>query len=404
MEIRLILIALKRNKLGALLIALQIALTLAIVCNALFIIHQRTERMQRPTGIDEANIFTFMSQWVSEPPNLEARIAADLAALRNLTGVIDAYRTESFPLRGGGSSSSLNLQIDQVKPTARSTMYLTDEHAMQALGFRLRAGRWFEPEEIGNKYPNDFVTPANIVITQALAEKLFPAAGALGKSVYLNNKQTNIVGIVERLQTPWASSSWGEGFIENATLLPLQMISNLAYYVVRTQPGQREQIMQTSQRTLMELSRARVIDRVRTFDETRGRAYRGDRAMALMLGTVCALLVAVTAFGIVGLTSYWVAQRRRHIGVRRALGARRIDILRYFHTENFLVVSAGSALGIVLAVGGNFWMVRHFEMQRLSLSFVLVAVAIVLALGQVSVLWPALRATLVPPSLATRPE
>ena len=135
MEISLILVALKRNKLGALLIAMQVALTLAIVCNALFIIHQRTERIKRPTGIDEANIFTFSSQWVSDPPDLDARIAADLAALRRLPGVVDAYRSESFPLRGGGSSSSLNLQPDQVKPTARSTMYLADEHAMQTLGF-----------------------------------------------------------------------------------------------------------------------------------------------------------------------------------------------------------------------------------------------------------------------------
>ena len=102
MEIVPILRALKRNKVGAILVALQIALTLAVSANAMSIIQQHLAAMGRPTGMDEANIFTCQNHWVGDPENLRASIEADLAALRNTPGVVDAEATKVIPLRGGG--------------------------------------------------------------------------------------------------------------------------------------------------------------------------------------------------------------------------------------------------------------------------------------------------------------
>jgi putative ABC transport system permease protein len=110
----------------------------------------------------------------------------------------------------------------------------------------------------------------------------------------------------------------------------------------------------------------------------------------------------ITAFGIVGLTSYWVAQRRRQIGIRRALGATRHAIVRYFQTENLLIAGAGAAIGVALALSLNLWMVNSFAMQRLHTSYALVGAIVVLILGQAAVLWPALKAASIPPALATR--
>ncbi len=110
----------------------------------------------------------------------------------------------------------------------------------------------------------------------------------------------------------------------------------------------------------------------------------------------------MTAFGIIGLTSYWVSQRRRQIGVRRALGATAGNILRYFHTENLLIVGAGSLLGILLGLAANLWMIRGIEQARLPPLYLIVGTLGVVALGQLAVLWPALRATAVPPAIAAR--
>ena len=64
--------ALRKHKAGAILIAMQIALTLAIVCNAVFIIGQRIERIHRPTGLDENDLFLVSQQWVGAPSGDDA--------------------------------------------------------------------------------------------------------------------------------------------------------------------------------------------------------------------------------------------------------------------------------------------------------------------------------------------
>src|SRR5580658_700634 len=105
MQLRPILSAMKRNKVGAILIAVQMAITLAILCNGLFIIEQRVALSKRPTGADEDNTFVILNQWVGNPPDLAAKWQADLAALRALAGVTDATATNTYPMSNGGSAS-----------------------------------------------------------------------------------------------------------------------------------------------------------------------------------------------------------------------------------------------------------------------------------------------------------
>jgi putative ABC transport system permease protein len=114
------------------------------------------------------------------------------------------------------------------------------------------------------------------------------------------------------------------------------------------------------------------------------------------------VLMLVTAFGIVGLASFWVQQRRKQIGVRRAVGATRGDILRYFLAENFLIVTGGILLGVVFALALNLVLMEQYEVPRLPLYYLPIAAAALWALGQLAVLAPALRAAAVPPVVATR--
>ena len=130
--------------------------------------------------------------------------------------------------------------------------------------------------------------------------------------------------------------------------------------------------------------------------------FANDRAMAGMLVGVIVALLTVTGLGIVGLASFWVGQRRRTIGVRRALGATRGDILRYFQTENFLLATFGIVLGMLLAYGISLFLMLHYELPRLPLIYFPVGALALWLLGQLAVLGPALRAANVPPVVATR--
>ncbi len=124
--------------------------------------------------------------------------------------------------------------------------------------------------------------------------------------------------------------------------------------------------------------------------------------MATLMSIVCTALLLVTAAGSVGLASFWVGQRHRLIGIRRAPGATRGDILRYFQTENLLIAGVGVVVGVMTAIGLNVWLVTHYEMARLSPVYLLTGAAVILVLGQLAVLQPALRASRVPPVTATR--
>ena len=124
--------------------------------------------------------------------------------------------------------------------------------------------------------------------------------------------------------------------------------------------------------------------------------------MAWLLLTVIVSLLVVTALGIVGLASFWVQQRTKQIGIRRALGATKGQILRYFQTENFLLATVGIALGMLLAYAINQVLMSKYELDRLPLYYLPVGALALWLLGQVAVFAPARRAASVPPAIATR--
>jgi putative ABC transport system permease protein len=404
MEILPILSALRHNKVGATLVALQIALTLAVVANALSIIQNHMSNMRRPSGMDEAHIFTLQNHWVGQPENLRVSIEADMAALREIPGVVDAAATNAYPLLGGGMSWRVSTKPDMRDgPSASTSLYLQNAHGLEAMGLKLVGGRWFLPAEIGEWELNLKASPS-AVLTLALARKLFPTANPVGQVIYLVgiDSPAQVVGVVERAQAPGPAQAFGDIRTDYSTFLPFQFVNNGLSYIVRTRPGQLVAAIRATPDRLAQITRQRVIDRLGPFSETRTRAYQIQKSESWLLGAVVGLLLAITAFGTVGLTMYWVSQRRRHIGLRRALGARRADILRYFHSENLLIAGSGALLGVTGGLGANLWMTAHLGMPRMSPVYIGTGAVLVLLLSQLAVIWPAFRAASIPPSLAAR--
>ena len=403
MGFRPILSAMRRNKFGALLIATQMAVTLAFLANALTLVEQRVAWSGRPSGLDEANIFVIHSETVDDTGDLAARQSSDVDALRALNGVVDAYATDMYPLQGGGWIETVNLTADQKTPSAFAAHYMGDDHALRTMGLKLIAGRNFMPDEIVNRTENDLPMPSGFIVTKALAAKLFPQGNALGQPIFVENeKPIAIIGIVDRLQGPMTTATgFDSTYSENSILTPYRLIGERNVYMVRVQPGRLNAVMKAAEQKLMQLQGNRILQ-TRSMPDVRADAYRGDHGLIVLLTCICMALLVVTAFGIIGLTSYWVAQRRQQIGIRRALGATRQAIVRYFQTENFMIAAAGSAVGIAFAIALNLWMVRSYEMVRMDNSRAIVGAVIILLLGQFAVLWPALRAASIPPALATR--
>jgi putative ABC transport system permease protein len=403
MELRPILSAMRRNKFGALLIASQMAVTLAFLANAITLVEQRAAWSSRPSGLDEQDIFVVTTESVDHLSDSAAREAADIAALRALPGVVDAYTTNMYPMQGGGWIDTVTLTPNQKTPTAVTANYMGDEHALNTMGLKLIAGRNYTAAEIETKRPPNDPPFSGLIISKALAEKVFPNENALGKMIIFDSEQASpIIGIVDRLQGPITSATGlFASYEENSVLIPYVLIGDSNNYMVRVQPGKIDALMKAAESKLYALDENRILHS-KSMQQVRADAYRGDHGLIVLLTCICLALLIVTAFGIVGLTSYWVAQRRQQIGIRRALGATRQAIVRYFQTENFMIAAAGAAAGIACAIALNLWMVRSFEMVRMDNSRAIVGAVIILVLGQFAVLWPALRAASIPPALATR--
>jgi putative ABC transport system permease protein len=396
-NIRPIASALLRNRTGATLVALQIAIGLAVLVNAVYVVQQRVEKISRPTGMDIDNVFVVGSAGFAKDFDYLGTMTEDLAYLRSLPGVVAASPANAIPLSGGGSSNGITNVPN--KPDPESANYFEmDEQSVAALGVTLAAGRPFDASEILPPTQSSEWVP-EVILSKPLANALFPDGNALGKTVYdgLNSPAT-VVGIIENMHGSWPG--WDK--VDHTMLVPRLPSGPNVVYMVRAKPGQRDALMRTVEEHMGSSNPGRLLRWVRTLNYFKDNSYLDDRNMAIFLVTVTAALLAITALGIFGLATFNVSTRIRQIGTRRAVGARRMDIVRHFLVENWMVTSAGVVVGAGLALAIGYWLSVKYELPRLNLYYLVGGFVAVWILGLLAAWQPARRASAISPAVATR--
>src|SRR6185437_61115 len=300
MEIQPILAALRRHKLVMWLLILEIALTCAIVCNAVFLIAQNVQRMNMPSGIAEHQLVQIRMAYINNRPDAEARARTDLAALQQIPGVTQAALVDKVPF-GSGNNSNIKLQPEQQQPSLNAGLYF-GKNLLQTFGVELIAGREFRAEEfvtiaqaltgVNGNNPKD--VPHVAVITKAMAQRLWPGQNALGKTFYVGKDiPLRVVGILARLTRPNRLQS-GPGF---SFVVPISetMGDNGSSYVIRCAPQDRARVLAAAAAKLKQIDPNRVLLEHRTYDQVRAEFFQNDRAMAGTLVGVCLALLVVTA-------------------------------------------------------------------------------------------------------------
>jgi len=390
-----------RNKTGVILIVTQIALTLALMINGITIVQERTRMMARPSGVDETNTFHLNSAGFSETFNAQVTAEEDLRAIRSTPGVASAIQMNAIPLSGGGWSMGLKTEPGDDLDSTGVAVYFVDEYGLDALGVELIAGENFSTADVTWRQDGDTQWPDKTVLSRSMAEALFPEDfyQAVGSTVYIGDDQPmTVVGIVDRLQAPW--NGW-DG-VERSMLVPQRTAFNGTRYFIRAEPDARDTLMPQIEQLLAERNRERIIAGMQSMEDTRERSYRLDFVLITILLVIMSVLLAVTTLGVGGLTNFNVTRRTKEIGTRRALGATRPAILRYFLVENLLFTSIGVVLGAVIAIGLNMLMVEAFNIPRMPWYLIPTGIVVFLVVGQLAVYFPARRAALVSPAVATR--
>ncbi len=404
MELRPILSAMLRNRTGAVLVALQVAITMAVLVNAAFIINDRMKLLAQPAGVDVDNLLSILIYAFDPNYDWDGERRQDLDVLRSLPGVAAATTMNSLPLSDSGWSSGWRLEKDKEESDVSSAIYAIDEFGLETLGMKLLEGRWFRADEVRMldlTGGSDFVD--SVVVTESLARKMFAGESAVGKPLYTSTGESvTIVGMTSDVAAPWPKSAENEtGGLYNTTFLPARSAPPVARYVIRAE-SDAAALAPDIEKALTDRGSGRVVMEMKLHSEIVDETYGGDIAMIRMLTTVIVLLLAVTSLGVVGLASFNVRSRTKQIGTRRAVGARRRDILRYFLVENAVMTGIGVALGTLLTFALNLWLVENYDLARLDPTWVPLGILGLLLLGQIATLAPARRASLIPPAVATR--
>lgn len=402
MEIGPIVRALLRNKLGVLLIALQIAFTMTVVINAVFIINERSRLMARPSGMDESNLFALYSIGFGDNFNEEITVSDDLAMLRNTPGVVDASVINAIPVSRSGSSTGVQVVQDPTQPSVATAHYSADAQALNTMNLNLVAGTGFTSADVQWRSNDDASTASKAIVSAALARELHPHLAlndVVGTSLFIPGRgMVQVVGVVDRLQAPWPEST----MVERSVIVPEVRLDGFSIYMVRTVPGERDRVMAEVEDLLVAANSSRIIRELRSLDDIREESYRIDSVMRTILEAVIITLVFITSMGIVGLAVFGINKRRKQIGTRRALGATQMQILRYFMVENLLITGVGVTLGAVLTLALSITLTTNFNMPTMAWYYTPLGMLALILVGQMAVFGPSSRAARTEPAIATR--
>lgn len=416
MGFRHIISALCFNRLTAFFLIIQTTLACAILTNVLFFIAQQMHPMLQPSGIAEGSVLYVDNigfPMTVDPTSGNISGGTRLADLRDaearvgaMSGVQAVSISLGMPLTQGFDAEGAWWTTDG-KKSEKASLYLGD-HLIQAWGLQLTSGRDFKADEVTTIDGMQGSIDAPVaIIGESLARKLFPDGHVLGQRIVMGTEADDprpvVIGVVRHL----AGREMADlAHAHTGVIMPIIpgdgfMMANIS---VRTKPGQREQVLRALPSQIkrsLHLTHAAKL-RIRSFEDIRAAYFSNNRNMILLLLGVTVAVITITVIGIMGLTGFWVQRRRRQIGIRRALGATRRNILHGFMLENLIVVGVGIVLGMIAAYIGNLWLMTHLEMARLPLLYLPVGAAMLCLLGQLAVLSPALRAAAVPPVVATR--
>ncbi len=419
MEFGPILRAMRRSKVRYGLIVAEIALTLAIVTNGVNMIRAARDKMATASGFDDEHIITVRSTPFApafkEDGYRDNGLHRDLDAMRTIPGVRAVSNSRFIPWQGGGSSMETR-PLGSNGPMLRNQVYNADEGTLDALGAHLVAGRNFTREETDSETlrmrmlfatsrpvdetgrPKEKVSQ-DVIISRAFGELAFGAGPYLGRRLEdTDGDRYNVVGVIDRFYNPY-----GWPIHEYVMFFPGRS-SNFEFgnpYLVRTSPGGRAEVLAAIEKTLLAVDPGRNV-KAQPLTDIKERYHSASALLVKILTLVIFLLVFVTSLGIVGLTVFSVAERTRQIGTRRALGAQRADILRYFLLENWIVTGMGLALGVVLAYALNVALVTRLSGSRLEPFLIVIGVVLLWVAGLTATWFPALRGARVPPAVASR--
>lgn len=349
-----------------------------------------------------------------DPNNAQSFYKELLARLRALPGVEAAGATDLMPLSGNDHEKEFYI-AGRPKPQRKTAtpdafFYMTTPGYLHAMGISVLRGRYFTDQDTLKSQPV-------VVIDRAFARTYFPHQDPIGRDIILPDQgfdtPREIVGVVDHVKTfgPAGLKNWK---VQSQLYFPIAQIPDQFYksanmvlnltLVVRTSIDPRGMIA-TVTGALHSIDNGVAVNAMQTVDEMERLSVASQRFTMILMALFAALALVLAAIGIYGVISYAVSQRTHEVGIRMALGAQKVDVLRLVLGQGIRLSLIGVGIGIFAAFGLTRLLSTLLYGVKATdpLTFITVAL-ILLGVALLACYIPARRATKVDPMVALRYE
>jgi putative ABC transport system permease protein len=382
----------------------EVALSLVLLIGAGLMIRSFWKLQNVNPGFDTSNALAMSVALTptryAEPHQQLAFLDRAIEQIRAVPGVSSVGATTTIPLGGGGSTQPFSIEGRPAGAVAEQPMaqtrYITSDY-FRAIGIPLRQGRFFSDQDRDNSVPV-------VIISEAMARRFWPGENPIGKrltpSFHLEQGAREIVGVVGDVKASGLD-------VDSAAMMYLpykQSPRPYMSFVVRTALNP-ESLVQPVSAAIYSIDKEQALTDVETMEQVLTESLSGRRFNMSLLLTFAAAALVLAAVGVYGVMNYTVTLRRREFGIRMALGASRIDVLRLVLGQGLTLTLIGAAAGLISAYALTRLMASLLYGVTATdyLTFASVS-AVLIAVGVAASYVPARRATKVNPTIALRTE
>ena len=400
-----------RGRAQAVLVTVEMALALVLLIGAGLMIRSLNAIWKVDPGFRSDNVLTF---GLSLSPSMKtATPEATHAALTELSNRIAAtpgVRAVSFsagaiPLAG---EDDLFFWIEgQPKPASQSEMnmalvYRVEPGYLTAMGIPLKRGRFFSNQDDARTQSQPVV-----VIDEVFARKYFGDTDPIGKRINQDGQAPQqIVGVVGHVKQ-WSLDADESESLQAQLYEPFRQVPvgwSGVGVVVRSEGGSSASF-DSIRKVIQAHNKQNVISRPQTMNEVIAASLAQQRFMMILLDSFAVTALLLASLGLYGVISYLVGQRTHELGIRLALGAQRSDVLRLVLSHGMKMALAGTALGLVAALGLTRLLAKMLYGVSATdpITFAVIAM-ILISVALFACFIPARRATKVDPLVTLRYE
>jgi putative ABC transport system permease protein len=382
----------------------EVALSLVLLIGAGLMIRSFWKLQNVNPGFDTSNALTMSVALTpsrySEPHQQLAFLDRAIEQIRAVPGVVSVGATTTIPLGGGGSTQPFSIEGRPTGTVAEQPMaqtrYITTDY-FQAIGIPLRQGRFFSDRDRDNSVPV-------VIISEAMARRFWPGDNAIGKrltpSFHLEQGAREIVGVVGDVKASGLD-------VDSSAMMYLpykQSPRPYMSFVVRT-TSNPESLVQTVSKAIYSIDKEQALTDIETMDQVVTKSLSDRRFNMTLLLTFAGVALVLASVGVYGVMNYTVTLRRRELGIRMALGAGRMDVLRLVLGQGLTLTLIGVAAGLISAYALTRLMASLLYGVTATdyITFTSVS-AVLIAVGVAASYVPARRATKVNPTIALRTE